>query len=253
MQNHRGVVVAADCNQEWLLAWWWKHYSSHNNDPVLFIDFGMSKEGRAWCERRGTCRPSSSLAPALQLQSNLPQERKEAWERRYGKGIWNVRDAWLKKPFALLGVPFDQAIWLDLDCQVCGILEPLFKMLENGADLAVAKDRKQDVEFLFPGEVYYNSGVIAFRRDAPIVKQWVETTIAWQDRLPGDQEFLTRAIFLHKPNLIELPRHYNWYWVWGPNEMTLIRHFCGGPGKIELLRSWHNSPWELNLESEPLQ
>ncbi len=248
----RGVVVAADLDQEWLLPWWWKHYSYHNNDPVLFIDFGMSSRARAWCERRGICRSVAALDFPVHKRSDLPKERQEAWERRYGKRIWDVRSAWLKKPFALLEVPFDEAIWLDLDCQVRGSLEPIFKMLESGADLAIAKERWQVCEFLFPNEAYYNSGVIAFRKQAPIVKQWAETTVAWQSHLPADQEFLTRAIFLHEPHLLELPPHCNWYWVWGANEMALIHHFCGRSGKIELLRSWNVSPSELQLDAPGL-
>ena len=40
----KGIIVASDMQQEWLLPWWWEHYTRFNSFPVAFIDFGMSKE-----------------------------------------------------------------------------------------------------------------------------------------------------------------------------------------------------------------
>src|SRR5689334_9119639 len=48
-----GVIVGCDLYQEWLLLWWWSHYSSHNAIPVAFVDMGMSEEGALWCKERG--------------------------------------------------------------------------------------------------------------------------------------------------------------------------------------------------------
>lgn len=53
--------------------------------------------------------------------------------------------------------------------------------------------------------------------------------------LPGDQDFLSRAIFVHKPNFLELPSIYNWYRVWGENQEAVIYHYSGGHGKIAIL------------------
>src|SRR3569832_2184099 len=52
-----GVVVAADRGAEWLLSWWWGCYSKHHQQPVAFVDFGMSQEARKWCSERGILIP----------------------------------------------------------------------------------------------------------------------------------------------------------------------------------------------------
>ena len=52
-----GIVVGADLTQEWLLPWWWSHYSRFNSLPVAFIDFGMSDEMKKWCQERGELIP----------------------------------------------------------------------------------------------------------------------------------------------------------------------------------------------------
>jgi len=45
-----GVVVAANGTQEWLLKWWWDHYSKNSDFPVTFFDLGKSKSARNFCE-----------------------------------------------------------------------------------------------------------------------------------------------------------------------------------------------------------
>lgn len=220
-----GVVVGCDLYQEWLLPWWWGHYSTHNLFPVAFVDMGMSQEGISWCKERG-------------IYIKLPQityqepHKLSSWEKRYGDLIWNVRAAWLKKPFALLHSPFSLNVWLDLDCQIQGSLEPLFNLffLFKG-ELALVRDR-QDLEFL-PSETPYNSGVIAFRQKSSFISHWIDAIKSCD--LPSDQEFLSRSLFLHKTEVYDLPSIYNW--VGPPNKNAIIHHHSGGWGKIEILQS----------------
>ncbi|MES2198914.1 MAG: hypothetical protein V4489_01935 [Chlamydiota bacterium] len=234
----QGVIIGCDLHQQWLLPWWWEHYSAHNSYPVVFVDFGMSKEALSWCEERGTCLKLPSSFHALSLKNDIPLSLKASWEERYGKGFWIRREAWFKKPFSLLLCPYSTGLWIDIDCRVDGSLEGLFYCMNLDVEIAVSKDRAQGFDFLMPGEVQYNSGVIAFQKDAPILQQWIETSLETEHLLPGDQETLSRAIFTFQPNLIELPSIYNWYKTYGPNEKAIIHHFCGGPGKIELLKSF---------------
>jgi hypothetical protein len=229
-----GVIVGCDERLEWILPWWWSHYSVHSVYPVTFIDFGMSDEALGWCRKRGEVL-SPDFHPIPACPEGLSLEMRAAWAHRYGEGVWQVRAAWLKKPFALLHSPYRIGAWLDLDCQVKGSLTPLFQVLDKGADLAIAKDRFQALSFSFPGETHYNSGVIVFRQGAKILQQWVDTTLHQHDQLPGDQEILSRAIFLHEPSIVELEPIYNWYRAWGINEKAVIHHFCGGLGKREIL------------------
>jgi hypothetical protein len=239
----QGIIVGCDQNQEWLLPWWWKCYSAHNSFPVAFMDFGMSEKALAWCKQRGVCVDLTTVDPALFVKEPSCAERKNKWEARYGEAIWATRLAWFKKPFACLYSPFPLTLWIDLDCQVRGSLAPMFNCLGFGAEIAIRRESDsvqelhQKLEFLLPGEVNYNSGVIAFRKNGSIVQQWIEQSIQYNDQHLGDQQALSRAIFVHNPSLIDLPDNYNWSMAEGFNDEATIHHFHGGNLKLEIIRS----------------
>jgi hypothetical protein len=249
-----GIIVGCDIQQQWMLPWWWKHYSKHNSFPVVFIDFGMSEEAQSWCKERGECLPLLDFPSDLSSEDTVSSTIKACWEERYGTGFWIRREAWFKKPFSLFQSPFSIGIWIDVDCRVNANLGSLFQCLHFGVEIAVIKDSCQDVSCLMPGEIHYNSGVIVFRKDAPILKQWIDISLKTQHFLPGDQETLSRAIHLFKPNLMELPAIYNWYRTYPPNKTAIIDHYCGGKGKIQLLKSFvPETPIESLLLSQSLQ
>lgn len=237
-----GILVGCDQKQEWLLPWWWQHYSVHNHYPVIFVDFGMTQNALKWCLERGKC--ISIQSSKIDFSEVLP-EKKESWEGHYGESVWLCRNAWFKKSLALLQSPFSIGIWIDLDCQINGSLEPLFHSLVFGSEIALAKEpefiQKQDEAkgFLLPGEINYNSGVIVFRRQAKIIVQWARESFENPREYIGDQQALSRAIFQHRTPVIELPPIYNWCRVLGPNPEAVIYHFTGGKGKIEILQKVH--------------
>ncbi len=253
--SDQGIIVGCDQRQEWLLPWWWAHYSVHNSFPVAFADFGMSEKALSWCKERGKCLtlPSAKIL----YENEIPASEKDSWENRYGKGIWLSRSAWFKKPFSLLLSPFSIGIWIDLDCQVNGILDPLFNSLISGAEIGLVRephfvqDYNRKNGFLLPEEINYNSGVIVFRQNANILHQWIEEAISNNGEYPGDQQALSRAIYKHRPVLIELPSIFNWLKFLGPQPEALIFHHSGG-GKLELLKQLHPSviPLIERLKSE---
>jgi len=51
-KREKGVLIACDEKQEWLLSWWWENYSQENALPVTLVDLGMSREAKLWCEKR---------------------------------------------------------------------------------------------------------------------------------------------------------------------------------------------------------
>ncbi len=238
--SEQGIVVGCDQKQEWLLPWWWEHYSCHNSYPVAFVDFGMSPRALDWCSKRGLC---IDLPPSKIFHENdIHPSQKDIWEDRYGKGIWFFRSGWFKKPLALLHSPFSLGLWLDLDCQVNGPLEALFNSLAFDAEIGMVREPFfiQEYEksrgFLLPGEINYNAGVIIFRQNAKILHHWVEEAIEHNEQYVGDQAALNRAVFIHKPSLIELPIQYNWPRALGLNQESIIYHFSAGSGKIEILK-----------------
>ena len=235
-----GVITGCDKNQEWLLPWWWENYCASNTYPVVFADFGLSKQALKWCQARGTCLSFSSIKNPKE-ESICPAEQAK-WEARYGKGIWFCRSAWLKKPLALLESPFSIGLWIDLDCEIRGALDPIVHSLIFGADIGLVQEPsfiqsyENEVGLLLPGEISYNAGVIAFRQNASILHDWRKEVTENTSKYSGDQQALSMAIYKKKTSLIELPSVYNWGRIRGTNPEALIYHYTGGTGKIELLK-----------------
>lgn len=243
----QGIIVGCDRVQEWLLPWWWKHYSAHNFYPVVFADFGMSEMALAWCKERGEIIDLSTFSTASFVKKPVDPEILNKWEARYGDAIWNERYAWFKKPFACLQSPFTRSVWLDLDCQVRGSLNPLFFCLGIGAEISMRRESKQiqdlhhSLGFLLPGEVNYNSGVICFSKQSAIIEQWVSESVLNNEQFLGDQQALSRAVFLHKPTMLDLSDGYNWSMAEGDNPDATIQHYHGGFLKLEIVKSITNS------------
>jgi hypothetical protein len=232
----RGVIVAADSQQEWLLPWWWKRYSAHNSYPVAFFDFGMSKESKLWCQERGAYYPLE-VADLKEVES----ERTDVWQKRWGEGIWLFRRAWFKKPLACLLAPFDVNCWCDLDCEVRGNLEPLFESLTPDMAIALAREDKRAQEmdlkqgFSFEGEISYNSGVLVFRKDEPLIHAWEKSSREQNDRFLSDQTLLSRLIYLTDAKVKELSPIWNWLRNWGENPEALVVHY-NQSAKLEILK-----------------
>jgi hypothetical protein len=237
--SEQGLIVGCDKYEEWLLPWWWEHYKKTNSYPVAFADFGMTESAKKWCQKRGELiTPEEPFA--RQDQDQIPKEVKILWEKVYGVGIWNFRPIWFKKPLACIESPFEKNIWIDLDCRIESSLESLFNVLEFNVEIAVYKNNKfhqqtlEETGLLLPGESHYSSGIIAFRKDAPIISKWAQLTKCEPHNFSGDQEALSRAIHLEKPVVFDLPLIYNLSWELPPREDTIITHF-GGQGKKRLI------------------
>lgn len=236
--EEKGIIVACDQDQEWLLDWWWGHYSLFNSYPVAFIDFGLSEKGKKWCAAKGEVVFYPDIFEEKE-KNPIPSKKKELWEQLYGKGIWNFRPKFLKKPKACRLSPFLQSIWIDLDCRVLGDVTPLFTLLQLDIEIALQKSppdyqrMRQEMGLLQLGEYHFSSGVIAYHRDAPVIEKWVELA-RQSEEFPADEEALSRAIFLTSPRLLELPEIYNWSWKNPPNKDAVMVHYHG-KGKLQLI------------------
>ncbi len=217
-----GIIVGCDQSQEWLLPWWWHHYSTHNAFPVAFVDFGMSERAVAWCDRRGTYL---ALPPKICPIKSLSPEEHKRFSPHFEEGVWVYREAVFKKAFACLRAPFALSCWIDVDCEIRGPLDPLWTPLQLGMEIALVRE---------PDGSCYNSGVIAFRRKSKILSQWANLSRNANNQFLTDQEALSHAIDLHKPSMAELPATYNWKRSQGPNNDALILHYASGYWKDEL-------------------
>lgn len=232
MHSEEGIITGCDNHQEWILPWWWEHYSAHNAYPVAFADFGMSESGLTWCRERGIC----VTAPQLDNcdTQKIPAEKKQLWEEHYGKGIWTHRAICLRKALVFPQSPFLFSVWIDLDCRVRGSLEPLLQILRLGAHIGMRKEIEnvqkthQKKGFLQEGEINYNSGVIPFYKNAEILVHWERWIREATHEFIFDQHAFARALRLNPTVMFELPAIYNWSPWDGSNENALIYHFHGG-------------------------
>ncbi|MBI2742564.1 MAG: hypothetical protein HYX48_01440 [Chlamydiales bacterium] len=229
----RGVLLAVDKEQEWLLSWWWESYRRTNTLPVAIIDLGMSDQARAWCHSRLKVITATLDAGKIKDRAECLQDVASRWEQSYGSSVWKARQAWFRKPSSMLETPFQTTLWLDLDCEVLGPLDPIFSTLPDGADFGIVREPlvKQGDPTLLIGEVVYNSGVILYKKDAPILKRWAEESSKNSERFMGDQCVLSRIIFSEKIPIFELPEICNVQPSSGVIHGALIVHWVGAWGK----------------------
>ena len=228
---NKGIIVGCDHNQEWMLSWWWENYTCENKLPVVFADFGMTPVARKWCEERGEV---ITIAPLkVTPKEELAQELVSDWERDFNPTIWQRRAGWFNKPFALLAAPFEQGLWLDVDCEVLGNLEHIFDYIQPISGIALMAEHEQfQIKYQnagrhLPGEVIYNSGVIAYHRNSALLKKWADNCVLHNHRFVTDQDVLTHLIFTEKHLIGELPEIYNWFIQLGININAKVIHWAG--------------------------
>ncbi len=222
----RGIIVGCDQKQEWMLPWWWSHFSAHNNLPVAFIDFGMTSHAKKWCKAQGQLITLKAPQNFVYPKERISSELSESWEKRYGTHLWSSRDQWFYKPFAFMQSPFKETIWVDLDCEILGSLSPLFNKLHRHSRMALVRDNTGPFE-----EMGYNSGVVVFDAKSPLLSHWASSCIRKNDRFLGDQEILTHLIQEGEIEVAELPNKYNWVVKKGINPDAVVLHWSGSWGK----------------------
>jgi len=218
---NRGVIVGSDAAMEWLLSWWWSRFSKYNAFPVVFADFGMSCEKRAWCEKKGMVIPISQEP----LSGQVPLKRQRQWEKHYTPQVWNSRRAWFQKPLAFLASPFEISLWIDLDCEISGPLDPIFSAFDSDAELALTRDPRKS------RWLSYSSGVVAFRKEAPVIAKWADLCLKAHSRYMGDENVLAHLIRKGEGKVQEFPHEFNWMMYNGYNPGALIHHWGGTWGK----------------------
>jgi hypothetical protein len=231
-----GVLIGCDHHQEWLLSWWWENYTRHNRHPVAFVDFGMSSKAKDWCEKRGDLIVLECPKDFVLHKTLIDRDLISDWERGYGEVIWTSRENWFRKPFALLQTPFEKTLWVDLDCEVLGSVSPIFHKIHSHSGIAVSRERSLTIE-----EAGYNSGVIAYRKESPLLKLWAEACFHCNDKWLGDQDVLSFLIHREEIEIIELSDNYNWRMKFGVNLDAIIVHWVGSWGKEYIRRYLYHS------------
>jgi hypothetical protein len=224
-----GILIASDEKLEWLLPWWWSRYSAHNTLPVAFVDLGLSYFGRSFCEMRGKVI-DLTVTPQF---SGVPKDA-EKWEELFCKQIWENRKSWFKKPFALLSTPFERTLWLDIDCEVLRPLDSLFERegeVHLAKETVAARDRNRLLQKINPDEILYNSGVVLYDCNTPLLKKWAQEVLNEGNEFCSDQHVLSRIIYRENSPIHLLEEEYNWRMTEGLNLNASIIHWAGIWGK----------------------
>ncbi|MFA5250931.1 MAG: hypothetical protein WC371_05940 [Parachlamydiales bacterium] len=250
-------MVASSKEQEWLLPWWYRNYSWQNDYPVLFVDFGLSKQAQRWCRKRGGLLAFKKFPKTFAASKDRVEKSfLKKIEARFGSFPSQQRHCWFRKPLAMLKTIFEKTLWLDLDCQVKGPLGPLFECLQDRVGcvrepLEVQLERWQN-GFQKKGEILYNSGVILYPHGSFLMLKWAEEAVKSAQLFIGDQEMLSRLIFQTAAPILELPAIYNWFFYLGFNPQAQIVHYPSLLGKAaikeqmkRLANSFFQPDWSL--------
>lgn len=238
LKDQDGIITGSDAQQEWMLPWWWACLRKSNDYPVVFADFGMSKEAREWCRERGELVEAGFPKGHFISKEELPQIKIALWESIYRpERLWTSRKTWFTKPLAMLQTPFLRTVWLDLDCEVKGSLKEVFPTCENRAGFSAVREPTPSVEkqeklgLLQPGQKLYNTGVVVFKRNSPLIREWSKWALEKNGDYPGNQTLLADLIWKEKWEVYELQPCYNWRMMLGQNPDAVIIHWVSVGGK----------------------
>jgi len=225
-----GVVVAANGTQEWLLKWWWDHYSKKSDFPVTFFDLGMSKSARNFCESKGSVRSFTFPKGMIKTKEAISQKNIESWENTYPGDVWVGREQWFTKPFILLKSPYETTVWMDLDCEVLKPIDPLFDYANGGDGFSILQFHKDNAN-------YYNTGVIVAKHGSKVPLKWAEQTQKRNEHHFGDETVLMEMLEHENLKITPHPLPYNCPTILPMHEDAVIRHYIGAQGKIQILRN----------------
>jgi hypothetical protein len=220
-----GIICGAEKTQEWLLPWWWSRYSENNRFPVTFFDFGMSDEMKSWCAEKGDVVPLEIDTSFVRPRSDIDPELAKLWEIHHEWIVWNKRHSWFKKPFAFLNSHYEKGVWIDLDCEILGSLEPLFSRCDQFSQIALAREYTTDHLLKFDRGAQYNGGVVVFKHGAQIIEKWAEASVSLNHLFVGDDAVLSHLIYQHRLDVVELPEVYNWRMMRGLNLDAVVIHW----------------------------
>lgn len=222
----QGIMVGCDKQMEWMLPWWWQHYSRYNKLPVIFVDWGMSEQGRFFCSQRGALLQLAGTYEFIRSKEEISPDVAQSWQEAYQGDVWGPRPSWFRKPFAMAQTPFEKTLWVDLDCEVVGSLTPLFAKIHPHSGMALARE----------GEKGYNSGVVAYHQNSPLLKHWMEGCVHFNHCFLSDQDVLSFIIESDHIEVMELPEEYNWRIKNGISLDAVIIHWVGHWGKAVIQR-----------------
>ncbi|MCB1109773.1 MAG: hypothetical protein KDK64_02240 [Chlamydiia bacterium] len=231
----KGVLTGCNAEQEWMLKWWWRNYSKHNDYPVTFCDFGMSPGAKNWCAERGTLLHFDP--ESLALKKNLSAN----WAKQVSLSTWNKRALWFSKALILSKAPYEKSIWTDIDCEILKNLSSLFELVESKDGFAIAYDSEENAKlaksnaFLDKSVPVLQAGVFAFKKNSPVIPAWIDYCLSHLETEASDQTAISHLQAQFSFDITILSNKYNWLTPEYPSPHIVINHHTGASRKRKLL------------------
>jgi len=234
---NQGVLTGCNEAQEWLLKTWWNYYEKSNSYPVTFADFGMSKSARMWCEKRGNV---ISISPHDNAAEVAMEPKRANIYNKVLEPKLEARPCYFAKPEAMLQTPYDATVWVDLDTLILRSLGPLFDDCEETGLAAVRESEANEtlqhkIGFHFHKGPLYNTGVMSFKKNHPILKKWAAASLTDSSQYHGDQDLLCHLAYQENVKFKEVSPIYNWRPITGepiPDDVAILHY--SGSGKYAL-------------------
>lgn len=205
---NQGIITGCNEKYEWMLKTWWYYYSKTNTYPVTFMDFGMSKSARIWCQKRGQVI-STHLPPNIPTsKKHIASHIQKRWELIYDDP-WERRKGWFCKPFALSQSPYQQTYWIDIDTFIIKPLTSLFKLSLSQITLLKETTRLNNPAMYTFGKTLYATSVVGYLTNHPLIQKWGQKTCEWNHKYLRDQDILSQIIYEDKIPVTLLPPLFN--------------------------------------------
>ena len=240
-----GVITGCDQKMEWILKWFWRHYSATNSLPITFLDFGVSKSARLWCEKHMhviSC-PIPKQFEEEPLSFSLPKEWSDAQkERRLIE-----RKFWFTKVCSLLKTPYLRSLWVDIDCKFLDRVDSIFEFCDHASGTALSLDSEQTISYwkkwgLYkPGAKGYHAGIILFKKRSPLIEKWALSCQKEHTMEYGEQTLLNSLIERENITVPLLPDKCHWIYPNNVPKGVKIVHYGGEEAKNMILREMENA------------
>ena len=175
-------LTGCDKNTQWMLPWFMVNFLTYNKTPIIFADFGVTIDHEELL--------SLGFDDVLNLRT------------------FDVK-GWFKKPKSMIKASHiaNKVCWLDTDIEILSDMSDIFNYTEYNK-IGMVEDKPWTKR---SGEVWHNSGVVAFENCPTILNEW--SNFINQRPQRGDQE--TLHAMLNTPlskmiHITDLPNEYNW-------------------------------------------
>lgn len=221
----KGILCYSNQEYEWLIPWWLQNIRRFSSLPIAVVDLSLSNKMKKWCKEAGLTLLRFNKPKQAHLQKPTLKQRQK-WEKNYFGDLWKLRDIWFFKPYILLASPFQQTLYLDLDCQVIGAFDCL---LEEKTLFGICPEPTQSD--------LYNSGVILYRHNSSILDEWALRSMNESHLYMGDENLLSDILIKNTHLFKSLDPQYNCRPHHPLAKEASIIHWVGAGGKRDILAS----------------